>query len=320
MKKILFVLMVGLLLTGCTKNTITEGDFEKGLNNFIESEVNTDEYEVKLNDGKMIVTYWDEEYTLEYDLRENPTITYEFEVKKGISYDDYFAKNQTLSLPMLGYFAIANTYGVEAVDSYTYFAESYLYGMFDAVDEEKESYIIVDEDEEFDSESKVILSSEFGEKVIDYIEYTYDKPIKIEDEKYNTYTYELEVSCEDDVCVFNVILTINPEGEFAELIGYADELAKESMDENITPENADYNIELVVGQSVTVSGKNLNGYDYSGMDVIEVDYLDSDYIFKATKAGIANGNFYIGEEDLRTFYITVTDGSKKTEDISITVK
>lgn len=320
-RKLLFCLMGILLLVGCDKNTI-EKDFENGLNNFIESEVNEDQYEATLKNGKMIVTYYDEDYTLTYNLNNSPTITYEVEIKEGISYEDYAAKNQALSLPMLGYFALADTYGVDVTDSYIYFVETYLEGMFDTFDETKETYIITDDAEGYDSDDKIILTSEFGDKVIDYIKYTYDKNIKIEDKEYNTYTYELTTTCKKKSCVFTATLTVNSEGKFNEIIGYADKIAKENMDENITPENADYHIELVVGQSATINGDDLNGYDNSGMNIVEINSIDSGYEFKATKAGTANGNFYIGEEDSRTYYITVIEDNKndKIEDIELTIK
>ena len=61
-----------------------------------------------------------------------------------------------------------------------------------------------------------------------------DRYIKIEDKENNTYTYELSAECEQKSCTLTATLTINPEGKFDEIKGYADELAKESMDENIT--------------------------------------------------------------------------------------
>ena len=321
-RKILLCLMGVLALTGCGKDTIAKKDFETGLKNFLKSDVNENDYEAKLKNGKMIVTYEDNDYTLTYDLKKEPNITYEFEIKKGTSYEEYLSKNDAISLPMLGYFAVLDTYGVAVEDSYAYFIETYLAGMFDAIDVDKESYVIVDDAEEYSGDAKIILTSEFGEKVIDYIKDTYDKDIKIEDEKYDTFDYELTTNCNDKSCVLTAKLTINPEGKFTEISGYADELAKESMDESITAENADYHIELAVGESITISGEDLSGYDKSGMDIVEIDSLDSKYILKATKAGIANGYFYIGEEDFRTYYITVTEDNRneKRDDLTLTIE
>lgn len=55
--------------------------------------------------------------------------------------------------------------------------------MIDALDLEKEGYIITDDTERYEENDKIILTSEFGDKVIDYIKYTYDKDIKIKDEE-----------------------------------------------------------------------------------------------------------------------------------------
>lgn len=323
-KRLLFCLMATLILTGCSKETIKETDFEKGLTNFIKSEANENGYAAKIDNGKMTITYEEEDYILTYDLKEEPTITYEIEIKEGISYDEYSAKTDALSLPMIGYFAIADTYGVDANDSSTYFYATYLEGMLDSIDWEKETYIITDDPEGFSSDDKIILISEFGDKVIEYIKDNYEDDIKIEDKENDTYTYELSAECEQESCTLTATLTVNPKGKFDEIKGYADELAKESMDENITSETADYHIELVVGQTITIKGKELSGYDLSGMDVVEVESLDSEYTFTAIKEGVANGQFYIGEEgeDTRTFYLTVKEANKNDniDDTSLTIK
>ena len=165
--------------------------------------------------------------------------------------------------------------------------------------------------------------------LIEKVEYkyrkdSYENDVKIEDEENNTYTYDLSAECGKKSCTLTASLTVNPEGDFDKIKGYADELAKENMDENITEDNADYNIELEIGQTVTISGKKLTGYDLSGMDIVEVEDLESKYTFTAKKAGIANGNFYLDEdgEDVRTFYLTVKESKKgnKVEDISLKIK
>lgn len=320
-KKIVLSFMGVLLLSGCTQDTISEKDFKKGLEKFIESEYNDNNYTAKLNGDKISVTYNNKEYILSYDLKENATFTYEVKIEEGISYDDYIAKTDILTLPMLGYISVLDTYGVEIEDAYTYFVSTYFDGMMDNYDEDKELYIITDDAEGFETDANIILISEFGDKVIEYVKNSYDENVKIEDSDYDTYKYELTTNCDENSCTFMAKLSVNPEGKFEEINGYADEMAKENMDENITPKTADYHIELAVGQSITISGKDLNGYEKSGMDVVEVESLDSNYVFKAIKAGVANGNFYIGDEETKTFYITVTDDdNKKSKDKTLVIK
>lgn len=323
-KRILFCLMVVLVLTGCGKGSLKEADFEKGLKNYIESEENTYGYEAKVDNGEILVTYDEEDYVLTYNLKGNPVITYEVEIEKGISYDEYSIKTDALSLPMLGYFATLDVYGVDVLDSTTYFYQTYFNGMMDSIDYEKETYIVVDDADEVETDANIILTSEFGDKVIEFIEYNYEKDLVIKDNENDTYTYEVSATCGDESCVLTAKLTVNSEGDFDKIVGYADELAKESMDEDITSENADYHIELVVGQTINISGKKLSGYELSGMDIVDVESLDSNYTFYAKKRGVANGKFYLGEdeEDARTFYITVkeVDDDSDIEDISLKIK
>lgn len=322
-KRILFCLMVVFILTGCGKGSLKEADFEKGLKNYIESEENTYGYEAKVDNGEILVTYDEEDYVLTYNLKDNPVITYEVEIEKGISYDEYSIKTDALSLPMLGYFATLDVYGVDVLDSTTYFYQTYFNGMMDSIDYEKETYIVVDDADEVETDANIILTSEFGDKVIEFIEYNYEKDLVIKDNDNDTYTYEVSATCGDESCVLTAKLTVNSEGNFDKIVGYADELAKESMDEDITSENADYHIELVVGQTINISGKKLSGYELSGMDIVDVESLDSDYTFYAKKSGVANGKFYIGEdsEDVRTFYITVNESNNNDiDDISLTIK
>lgn len=115
-RKFLVFVLGALMLTGCGKTAISKAYFEEGLNNFIKSDSNAETYAAKMEDDKINVTYWDEEYILTYNLKEEPTITYEVEIKKGISYEEYTTKIDALSLPMLGYFAIADIKGIDPVD------------------------------------------------------------------------------------------------------------------------------------------------------------------------------------------------------------
>lgn len=305
--KLVLSLIISLLLVGCGKTTISESQLKEGLNKYLTSEYNDSECEATLNNGEMEVSCEDEKYTLTYNLKGNPTFTYETEVKEGISYDEYCSKEEGLTLPMLGYIASAYTFGVDIEDSATNFILTYFDGIMNYYDS-AEQYIIVDDAEGLETDAEVILTSEFGSKVIDYVKASYAEDITIKDEENDTFTYVLSAKCEEKSCKFTAKLTINAEAQFEKLNGYADELAKEEMYEEITPETADYHIELKVGQTMKITG--VNGYELSGMDVIEVD---NEYDFKATKEGIANGYLYVGEDDQKSIYVTVTKAKENEE-------
>jgi len=320
-RKILLFLVSALLFTGCGKDTIALKDFEKGLEKFTKSEYSDESYEVNLKDGKMNINYNEENYTLDYNLKNNPTFTYEVKIEKGISYDDFLSKTEAISLPMIGYIASLDSFGVETEDATAYFLMTYIEGMMNYMDEE-EKYIIADSKEGIETDAEIILTSEFGDKVIEYVKSSSDKDIEIKDKENNTFEYKVTTECKETECIFKSVLTVNKDGKFDELKGYADEMAKENMDSEITLENADYNIELVVGQTLKVNGTELNGYEISGMDVLDEDEnTEEGYIFKATKEGIANGRFYIGDSEEKTFYLTVSENKNdKAEDKLIVVE
>lgn len=307
-KKIILCLMASILLVGCGASMISKKTLEEGLDNYIKSEYNDSNYVVSVEKKKIVVTNDDKkEYVLTYNLNGEPTFTYETVIKEGITYDEYNLKTEALSLPMLGYIASSHTFDVELSDSYTYFILTYLEGMMDYYNEDYTYIVIDDADAEgLETDAEIILTSQFGSKVIDYVKDSYAKDIKIVDEENNTFIYELISRCETTSCTLTAKLTVNEEGKFDEIKGYADELAKENMYIDITETSADYHIELKVGQIIEISG-DLTGYELAGMDIVDVS---EEYNFTATKEGVANGYLYIGEDEPKTIYITVTEAKK----------
>ena len=318
-KKILLLgLISGLVLTGCGE---VNNEFKNALNEYTNSEENEYGYEVKVENNTMTVKHNEQNYTIMYDLSDNPTFIYEVEVKKGIDYEEYISKTDGFTLPKVGYIALANTYGVDFEDSSVYFDNLYLDGMFSSISEGAETYIVVDNAEDYEGEGTVILTKDFGDKVVEFVESSYKNDVSFKDEDNNTFSYNLSAECEKDSCTMTSKLTVNKEGNFSELKGYSLELAKENMDESITPKSADYHIELSVGDVITIKGKELSGYEIAGIDVVEVESLDSEYIFSSVKEGVANGVFYVGEEDTRTFYLTVSKSTDNdNENKTLTIK
>ena len=247
----------------------------------------------------------DKEYVLKYNLRNQLTFTYETEVSKGINYENYLSKTEILSLPYLGYVAFANTKGIEIEDANSYFTMTYLEGMFSNYEDGK--FIVVDDDAEVETDSEIILVSDFGEKVIEYVKDAFGKKIEIKDSENNTFTYELSSKCSNKSCKIVSKITVNTDADFTKLQGYADEVARSNMYQDITPDTADYHIELKVGQMIKITGKNLNGYELTGMNIVE---FDDNYIFKATRSGIANGYLFIGKDKSRSIYVTVLENGE----------
>ncbi|MBE6156057.1 MAG: hypothetical protein E7164_04825 [Firmicutes bacterium] len=321
MKKFIAFLVGILLITGCSKRTISTESFEKGMKNILSVELLRSKYEVvKLEKKQMLVRYDDEEYTLNYNLKGAPVFTYQQKIRKGTSAEEYAVIENGLSLVMIGYIAIANMYDLSVEDSYAYFIENYLNAL-DAVNKNKDTYILTDSINGYDENEKVILFSEFQDRVVEYIKSKYDKVLIIKDDKYNTFDYKLVTKCNRNSCNFKVSLTINPDGDFNKIKGYDISLKKQSMEDSITPGNADYHVQLEVGQSITIFGNNLIRYDIAGMNVVDIKTKDSKYIFKAINEGVANGYFFLNNEEYRTYYITVTNSNNEDiSDISLKIK
>ncbi len=308
MKKIIISLIMLFLLTGCGKQAVTQENFEKGLNQYINSEYNDNELSTKIIKNKIIVTKNDKEYEVAYNLKGNPTFINKITVEKGISYEEYSELIESLSLPMLGYMAMAHNYGVSPKDSSTYFTFTYVAEMFDEADEE-DTYVILDDDIEAPQGRRIIRTSTFPERVLEYVRNVYEDDIEFEDEL-ETYEYSIEASCNLRKCEIISKLEVNPRANFQRLVGYAEAREREGMHKNITPENAKYNIELKVGQKIKISGKKLTGYEITGMNIVDVS---GEYTFEATRPGVANGYFHINEDDTRSFYITVTEPEQDEE-------
>lgn len=279
-----------------------KNNFEKGLKEYINSEYNDSNLTYKIRDNIIVLTKDEEEHEIAFNLKGNPTFIKKITIEKGISYEEYSKKIESLSLPMVGYMAVTYNYGITPQDASTYYTFSYIKEMFDEYNNEK-NYMIVDDDTETTPGERIIKKSQFPNRVLDYVRNVYEDDIEIEDEA-ETYEFNIEATCNIKKCIIISKLEVNTRANFQNLVGYAEKREREGMYKNITPENAKYNIELKVGQKIKISGKKLTGYEKTGMNIIKVS---DEYIFEATRVGVANGYFYINEDDTRSFYITVTE-------------
>lgn len=319
MKKTLLCLALLLTLTGCGKSElISEEDFEKGLKNAIKSEANDSDYKGTYKDNKIQLSNEDENYEIDVLLEDEIAFTYTINVKNGMSYDDYVSKTSVISLPMFGYVAAVNTFGIDATDAAVYFAQEYIDGMLSNETESK--WIVVYDEAEKDmytDEYEVITADDFGEYALDVVKDSYGKKIEFTDSE-KTFTYELSSVCDKEECNIISKVVVDKEVDYKELKGYYKKVAMESMDSNITPENADINIELNVGQTATLkSKKEISGYGISGMSCYE--FSDDYSEIKGIKEGVANGTLIVGDKE-KTIYITVVESDKTEDNKEITIK
>ena len=331
MKKILYLFFILMFVCAnlcyATGVEVTDENLNSALQKFTSSSENEEGYTISVANKVITITADNENYTLNCDLTDKPIFSLEIPIQKGMSYDDFKKKTDKLLLPMLGYIAVANIEGVEIEDASAYFLFSYLGNALNGSFSTENSYIIFDDlnlDEgvtiEKKDDPKTIYTSEFGERVMEYVNNMYKEKQSISDSNgINSYTLEIEkLDTTETSCKLVSKLSVNLDADFSKIIGYADQVADSLINKNITKENADYTLTLKVGQKCKIeSDKKINGYQFYGYDCIE---LNDDYTeMTATSVGIKNGYFYI-DNVKKSIYITVEENTDNSTLDTLTLK
>lgn len=322
----LFLILVFFYTNICyaTVVAVTNENLKEALQNFVSSKANKKNYNISVSDNVINLTVDNKNYILNYDLTDKPTFSSEVLIEKGMSYEEYDAQTSNLSSPMLGYLAVANIQGAEFEDAMSYFSLSYAEGALNGSHSSENSYIIYDDTNMSDgvtiikdeSDSKTIYVSEFGERVMEYVNYMYPTTQTISDSKdINSYVMTIEKQdVTETSCKLVSTLSVNLDADFSELNGFTGgivdsfiDIEDSFIDNEITKENADYVITLKVGQKCKIeTTEEFNGYEvYGGRVEIDEELAE----ITAIKEGNANGYFYIGDKK-KTFYITVEENTE----------
>lgn len=210
-------------------------------------------------------------YNVNYDLTNQPTFNLEVTIPKGISYTDWENIEESLKFPLLGYLLTANIQGIEFDDISTYFGMSLLINLTNSSN--KNDYVIIDDTsledgvtiEKDPNDTKTIYTSEFGDRVIEYVNALYPNKIVFSDssEGINSYEWSTERTDLTDTSVKLVsTLKINTNADFTKIKDFVDDTPNISGNNSITESNADYVIKLKVGQKCKIeSSKRVTGYD-----------------------------------------------------------
>lgn len=296
---------------------VTKENLNIALQEYSSSESNEENYKIKVLDNDITITNNEKDYILNYDLNEKPTFKIEIPIEKGMSYSDFEEKQDKLNLVMIGYMAVANIQGVDFEDSEMYFLMSQLSNISNNSQTSKNEYIIVDDTNLADGvtivkdnkDNKTIYTSEFGDRVMEYVSSLYKEKRTIKDttDGINSYEWTTErKEVTDTSCKIVSSLSVNIDAEFSTLKGYSESF----LDKNITKENADYTIDLKVGQKCRIeSDQKITGHELSGAKS-EINQVNDRCIeITAKKTGKINGYIYMGEEK-KSIFITV---NKNTE-------
>ena len=325
---ILNILILNILFSNCyaTAVSITKENLNESLQEFVSSDVNENNYKIIVSDNIITITVDGKSYTLNYNLTEKPKFTLEIPIEKGMSYSDFKAQTDNLILPMIGYIAVANIQGVEFEDASVYFLMSYLVNA-----SSKNSYVIIDDTNMSDgvtidkdeSDTKTIYVSEFGERVMEYVNAEYKDKQTITDATSGINSYELITERKDVTetsCKLVSSLTVNVDADFSKIKGYANQVGESFLNKDITKENADYPITLKVGQKCRIETiDKITGHEISGSGYDYNEINENCVEITGTKIGKANGYIHVGETK-KSFYITVEENTENKPLDTITLK
>lgn len=293
---------------------------KENLNEAFKKLVSSGEVEEKLDivvlDDTIKLTVEDESYILKYDLTDEPTFSIEIPIEKGMNYEEFKEKTGNLILPMCGYAAVANVQGTKIEDAISYIMLSYFKTALGSGSLNENPYVIVEGTKE--GNDKTIYTSEFGDRVMEYVNATYSETETMSDsDEINSYKFKIEKKdVTETSCKLVSTLSINLDADFSKLSEYSNGI----FDNGITKDNAEHVIALKVGQKCKIQG--INGYQITG-ECVEIDNKTNE--ITAIKKGEASGYFYIGEnyqeQKKASFYVTVEEnkGNEKLETITLKI-
>jgi len=279
--------------TNSTPLLITEENLQNSLNELVkELAKNTSEHNSTLsivNDMKidsankriLVTTQDGNNYNLYYDLTDKPTFYREVLIEEGMSYDEYDkAINNIGIFQLYAYMASIMTTGISSNDVSAYLGKIILTTLFSSIPNI--------------NNNSLTAAPNFEDGVITYFDAQFPKNIQIITDKEFldtlTITYKKENLTETSRKL-KYTITINPEADFSKIDGYAKELENKTVGD-ITKDNADYSIELAVGETYTFTHEKNAGYTISGNNYIEIDVIDNKYTITGLKPGIVRGYLY----------------------------
>ena len=336
-KKII-LLVINILLLNClvincyaTNIEVTKENLNESLQKFVASKENENNYKITVSDNVITIVDEGKTYNLNYNLTGNPTFTFEIPIEQGMSYASYKEQTDKLFLPITGYIAIANIQGVDFSDAGTYIAMSSLGNILNGSLTNENQYIIYDDINISDgviidkdpNDTKIIYASDFGERVMQYVNSVYKDKQIINDSSTGVNSYELTTERKDvkeTSCKLVSSLSVNLDADFSELKGYNDKVNESIINKNITKENADYSIDLKVGQKCRIETTDeIVGYELSGSGY-EYNEINKNCVeITGESVGKANGYIYIGETK-KSIFITVEENTEGTSLDTITLK
>lgn len=311
---IIGIIVLNVLLINSYATSVTKQNLNEALQKFVSSDANENNYKITVSDNDITIVVEGKSYTLKYDLTEKPKFTLEIPVMQGMSYDDFKEKTNNLILPMVGYIAVANIQGIEIEDASTYFLMTFMENIFNGSTTNEDTYVIVDDRNRSEgSDTKTIYASEFGKRVMEYVNATYKEKQILKDASNGIDSYEWEVERKDVTdtsCKLVSSLSVNLNADFQQINGYKEKFNESLLNKQITKENADYAINLKVGQKCRIeTTEKITGHALSGTGYEYKKINDTCVEITGQNVGKANGYIGIGEANSKSIFITVEENT-----------
>ena len=330
-KKMIIVFIVVFLVIGFSLNSYAAGVpvTKQNLNESLQKLLKLPEIEgiskIVVEDKNIMITMDGKELILSYDLTGKPTFTYEFQVKEGMSYDVFKEEIEKLSFPLSGYAGVANVQGADIGNALEYASMIVLKNELKDLNSNSVSYMIVDDTnlkdgvktDNSDSNINTIYVSEFGSRVMEYVNDVYKDKDIISDKTEGIDSFEMIIEKKETTptsCKLSSTVTVNTDADFSKINEYENTTF---LDKEITKENADYVVDLNVGQKCRFeSEEKIKGHEIQGADFKCEKINENCLEITGNRKGVSNGYIYL-ESERKSFYITTTDNE---QDKNLTTK
>ena len=238
---IVFIFFIFIIYNTCAicygaSVKVTDENLKASLQKFISSDENNQNIQVTVENNQIKITSNDGNYIMNYDLTNKPTFIYEAEIKQGMSYKEFQEKTNTSMITMLGYMAVANIQGVNFEDSLAYFSMCLLSSAFsgESLNNMSNSYMIIDDTitsdgvtiERNNNDTKTIYASEFGNRVMEYVNAMYAEKQTFKDTE-GINSFEMTIERKDVTntsCKLVSTLTIDTDADFSKINGYVEQI------------------------------------------------------------------------------------------------
>lgn len=314
-------------------SAITKEKLKEALNGIASLNLSESNIEFTVSDDIITIVVDGKSYILNYDLNGKPTFSSEISIEKGMTYANFGEQiADQVALPMIGYMAIANIQGANYEDASSHFLMSYLENALNGFSTSENSYVIASDGVTVNNgETKTIYISEFGERVMEYVNAIYKNKQIINDSAEGINSYELTIERKDITdtsCKLVASLSVNLDADFSKLNENSnqvdDSFLNKFFNKDTVEENVDYQITLKVGQKCRIeTTEKITGYTAYGTGY-EYDKISENCVEITGKSvGKENRgiNINIGEtEKLILINVEENDESKTLDTITLKLK